>query len=196
MPILLPSTAARAVMAMEQAIPSPPLAGTQHLIFTSGSTRVAGQDWEGIFFNQLSFLLFAVPQEAPRIPAGLAAMLRDEFFDQMRKGMPAALQDATALMRICPHWLGSRMMKMFFKGRLCSLYFACLQNSGFSQNTFMGLPATDLIHTPTAFAPPGLNLCMTFFGDRFSLVLSYVEGVMKDEEAAQMMTVFKQLLIA
>lgn len=194
MPILLPSTAARAVLAMKQAIPQPPLPGTQHLIFTSASTRAPGQEWEGLFFNQLSFLLFAAKGEITDSPAPLAVALRDEFFDQMRLGIPAALQDATALMRICPHWIGSRMMKLFFKGRLCSLYFACLQSSGFSQNTFMGMPVTDLIHTPTAFAPPGLNLCMTYFGDHFNLVLSYVEGVMKDEEAKEMMVRFKSLL--
>jgi hypothetical protein len=195
-PILLPSTAARAVIAMKEAIPNPPLPGSQHLVFTSASTRTAGQEWEGIFFNQLSFLLFSVPEDAPQNASPVAMMLRDEFFDQIRKGMTAAMQDATMLMRICPHWIGSRMMKTFFKGRLCSLYFACLQSSGFAQNTFMGLPVADLIHTPTAFAPPGLNLCMTFFGDHFNLVLSYVEGVMKDEEAVAMMACFKSLLCA
>jgi hypothetical protein len=195
MPILLPSTAARAVLAMKLAIPAAPLPGTQHLVFTSASTRSPGQEWEGLFFNQLSFLLFSVPQETPESPGPLAVLLRDEFFDQMRQGMPAALQDATALMRICPHWLGSRLMKRFFKGRLCSLYFACLRETGFSQNTFMGFPAVDLIHTPTAFAPPGLNLCMTYFGDHFNLVLSYLEGAVQDSEAREMMTRFKALLI-
>ncbi len=196
MPILLPSTAARAVLAMKQAIPNPPLAGTQHLVFTSASTRSPGQEWDGLFFNQLSFLLFSVPGEAPTSPAPLAVLLRDEFFDQMRSGMPAALQDATILMRICPHWLGSRLMKRFFKGRVCSLYFACLRETGFSQKSFMGLPAVDLIHTPTAFAPPGLNLCMTFFDDHFNLVLSYLDGAMQESEAREMMSRFKSMLIA
>jgi hypothetical protein len=195
MPILLPSTAARAVLAMKQAIPSPPLPGTQHLVFTSASTRSPGQEWEGLFFNQLSFLLFSVTQEMPESAGPLAILLRDEFFDQMRQGIPAALQDATALMRICPHWLGSRLMKLVFKGRLCSLYFACLRDTGFSQKTFMDLPVTDLIHTPTAFAPPGLNLCMTYFDDHFNLVLSYLEGALKDSEAREMMRGFKSLLI-
>jgi hypothetical protein len=180
MPILLPSTAARAVLAMKQAIPAPPLPGTQHLIFTSASTRSPGQEWEGLFFNQLSFLLFSVTKEAPDSSGPLAVLLRDEFFDQMRQGIPAALQDATSLMRICPHWLGSRLMKLVFKGRLCSLYFACLRDTGFSQKTFMGLPVVDLIHTPTAFAPPGLNL----------------DGAMLDSEAREMMSRFRSMLVA
>jgi len=195
MPILLPSTAARAVLAMKQAIPNAPLPGTQHLLFTSASTRSPGQEWEGLFFNQLSFLLFSVTEAMPESPGPLAVLLRDEFFDQMRQGIPAALQDATMLMRICPHWLGSRLMKLIFGGRLCSLYFACLRETGFPQKTFMGMPAIDLIHTPTAFAPPGLNLCMTYFGDHFNLVLSYLDGALQDSEAREMMGRFKSMLI-
>jgi len=64
------------------------------LIFTSGSTRAPGQECRG--FLQSAFVSSVpVAQESPRVPASLAVMLRDDFFDQMRQGIPAALQDAT-----------------------------------------------------------------------------------------------------
>jgi hypothetical protein len=195
MPILLPSAAARAVLSLQHAIPIMPLPGQQYLVFTSASTRAAGQEWESLFFNHLSFLPFSIDVDPPQSPTALVLKLRDQLFEQMRQGIPAALQDASALVRICPHWLGSRSMGRMFKGRLCSFYFACLRETGFPERTFLGLPAVDLIHTPTAFAPPGMNLCMTTFGDRFNLVLSYLDGVLEDSAAAAMMGHFKSLLV-
>jgi hypothetical protein len=195
MPIILPSTAARAVLAMKHAVPTMPLPGGQYLIFTTASTRAAGQEWESLLFNHVSFLPFSLDAELPQLPVPLALKLRDELFEQMRQGIPAAVQDASALVRICPHWLGSRLMGRMFKGRLCSFYFACLRETGFTQETFLGLPALDLIHTPTAFAPPGVNLCMTTFAGRFNLVLSYLDGVMEDSAATAMMRRFKSLLV-
>jgi hypothetical protein len=40
-----------------------------------------------------------------------------------------------------------------------------------------------------------MNLCMTTFGDRFNLVLSYLDGVLEDSAAAAMMGHFKSLLV-
>jgi len=51
------------------------------------------------------------------------------------------------------------------------------------------------VHTPLAFAPPGMNLCMTTFAGRFNLVLSYLEGAMDDASARKILERFKASLI-
>ena len=89
---------------------------------------------------------------------------------------------------------GARVTNSMFKGRMCSFYFACLKDCGYAGQDFMGLELENLIHTPLAFAPPGMNLCMTFYGGHFNLVLSYLEGVMDRATAEAILLGFKTSL--
>lgn len=193
MPIILPSAAARAIHAMRQVVPSPPQPGEQFLVFTSATNRLPGQEWEKLLFNHFSLMAFS--QTNPRPAAELAVELRDQFFEQMRNQIPFVMEDAGALGRICPHWIGSRLMGSLFGGRFCTFYFACLRETGFPGETFMGLRVVNLIHKPIAFSPPGLNICMTWFGGHFNVVISYVEGVLSDCDARNLMRIFKSSLV-
>lgn len=195
LPIVLPSAAARATLAMRHVFPETPLPGEQYLLSTSANTRPQGEPWETFFFNNFSFLMFSMPKAAPESAAEVAKVFRDQFFDQIRERIPEAMADAAVLWRILSPTLVTKLTRFLFKGRMCSIYFACVKEAGYPGDTFLGLPATNMTHTPLAFSPPGLNLCMTFFGGRFNLVLSYLEGVMTDEQAREMMRVFKQSLV-
>jgi hypothetical protein len=194
-PIILPSAIARAVLALRHVFPSTPLRGTQYLVFTTANMRPPGQEWETFLFNHISFLPFSVDAQMQASTKQTAIGLRDQFFELMKAQVPRAMEDAATLGRICPHWLGSRLMRFIFGGRLCSFYFVCLRETGFSSETFLGLPALNLIHKPAVFSPPGLNICMTFFRGRFNLVISYMEGVIENSAATQLMRQFKALLL-
>ena len=195
-PIVLPSATARAILALRQTLPAMPLPGTQYLAFTSASARAPGREWETLFFNHFSFLLFSAESESRQSASALAGHLRDQFFEQMKGNIPAALVEASALIRICPHWLGSKFMRRIFQGRICSLYFACLRETGYPEGSFLGLPILNLTHMTPAISPPGLNICMTYHANRFQLVLSYLDGALDPATAAQIMQQFKSLLIA
>jgi hypothetical protein len=195
MPIILPSAAARAIAAMRQVVPAPPLLGDQCLVFTSATNRLPGQEWERLLFNHFALMGLSARQDVRQSTSEIAADLRDQFFEHMRLQIPFVMQDAGALGRICPIWLASRMMNALFGGRFCSFYFACLRETGFPGDTFLGLPAVALIHKPLAFAPPGMNICMTWFANHFNLVISYVEGVISDAAAANLLHVFKSSLL-
>ncbi len=195
LPIILPSAAARATLAMRNVFPDTPLAGEQYLLSTSANSRPQGEPWETFFFNNFSFLMFSMPKSAADSTAEVAKLFRDQFIEQIRERIPDAMIDAAVLWRIMSPGLVAKLTRFLFKGRMCSLYFACVKETGYPSATFLGLPAINLVHTPLAFSPPGLNLCMTFFGGRFNLVLSYLEGVMSDEQAGEMMRVFKQSLV-
>jgi len=196
LPIVLPSAAARATLAMRHVYPNTPLAGEQYLLSTSANSRPPGEPWETFFFNNFSFLMFSMPKSAPADTAEVAKLFRDQFFEQIKERIPEAMVDAAVLWRILSPGLVAKLTRFLFKGRMCSLYFACVKETGYPGDKFLGLPATNIVHTPLAFAPPGLNLCMTFFSGRFNLVLSYLEGVMSDGEAGEMMRQFKQSLIS
>jgi hypothetical protein len=194
-PILLPSAASRAVMALRHVLPSMPLAGAQYLVFTTVNTRTPGREWESLFFNPFSFIPFTADHEPPASVSEMAVGMRGQFFQLMKQGIPAAMQDATALGRICPLWLASKIMQGIGQGRMCTMYFTCLRDSGFPGNSFLGLPVENLIHTPMAFTPPGMNLCMTYFHHSFNIVLSYVEGALSDSAARAILEQFKASLL-
>jgi hypothetical protein len=194
-PMTLPSAAARAIAAMRHAIPSPPLPGQDWLLFTSATARVPGQEWEKLFFNQFSMMTFSSESKSTDSPSQIALALRDQVFEQMKLQIPFTMQDAGALGRICPHWIGSRLMRLLCDGRFCSFYFACLRDTGFSGESFLGLPVTNLYHKPLVFAPPGLNICMTTFAGRFNLVISYVDDALIEDAALRILTEFKSLLL-
>ena len=194
-PLLLPSAIARAVLAMRPALAAASPAGSQYLVAVSVDARALDRKWEDLFFNHLSFLGFTLPTDSTDPPASWTAALRDQFFDQMKRGVPAAFQDATMLTRICPQWLAARLAKLPFQGRVCSFYFACLRDTAFNQETFLDLPTTNLIHTPRVPPPPGLGFGMTFFRGRMNLVLSYLEGVLEDVSARDALRRLKALLL-
>jgi hypothetical protein len=194
-PLALPSAAARALAAIQKAVPAPPLTGEQWLLFTSASGRLLGQEWEKLFFNQFSMMAFTSPAGSDAPPKEIALNLRDQVFNQMKLQIPFVIEDASALARICPHAITSQLMDLFCEGRFCSFYFACLRDAGYAADRFLDLPVTNIIHKPLVFAPPGVNLCMTTFGGRFNLVISYVKGAIADAEAATLLAEFKRLLL-
>jgi hypothetical protein len=175
----------------------PPAGGSggQYLLFTTVNMRTPGDEWGSMFLNHFSFLLFSAPCDGPMVVAELAGALRDQLFSHMKDQMPAAMEDAAALGRIFPRPLVAKVINSMFKGRMCSFYFACLKESGYPGTSFMGNNVVNLVHTPLAFAPPGLNLCMTWYGDHFNLVLSYLDGVIEDGAAGEVLRGFKRLLV-
>jgi len=194
-PILLPSAAARAIHAMREVLSGISLPGGQYLIFTSANIRVPGQEWEKLFFNHFSLLPLSVETQPAAGIKEMAVALRNQFFAQMKEKIPFVMQDASALGRICPFWIGSRLLRLVAKGRMCSFYFACLKDNGYSNDTFMGQRVLNLFHQPLVFSPPGLNICMTEFRGRFNLVISYMQDVIDDDAAKLLMQEFKSVLV-
>jgi hypothetical protein len=195
LPILLPSALARAICAVRPAFADAALDGRQFLVAVSVDCRGPDQKWEHLLFNHLSFMGFGAPAQESGPPEKLVPALRDQLFAQMKEDIPGALRQAAMLTRIAPHALGSRLSRGTFGGLDWSFYFACLRDSPFSSETFLGLPAINLMHTPRLPSPPGLGICLTFFRGRMNLVLSYQQGFLDDIEAQQLMQRLKSCLI-
>jgi hypothetical protein len=179
---------------MHATVLRPAMSGTQYTVFTSAGSRNPATAWRELFFNHFSILPFSAPRSLLDRTSDLAKHVRDAFYQLMRDDIGSAMSDATTLARFIPRRLSPWLMKYPFAGRLCTLYFACLRETGFTLPTFLGAPVRNLYHKPLAFAPPGVNLCMTQFGGAFNLVLSYVDGVMDDDDARKMIAHFKASL--
>jgi hypothetical protein len=165
------------------------------MIFTTANLRVPGQEWETFLFNHIALLPYWLPSQGDLTAKDAAIEIRDQFFEHMKKQVPFALDDAAALGRIIPHAIGGRLLPIMASGRICSFYFACLRDSGFSEETFLGLPTVNLIHKPLALSPPGLNMCLTYFRGRFNLIVSYIEGYLDEPTARRLMREFKASIL-
>ena len=194
-PVILPSAAARAVAAFRTVVPKPPLPGDQTLIFTSATSRLPGQEWEKLFFNQFALMAFAAPNATPQSIPELAMDFRTQLFDQMKEQIPFVMQDAGALGRICPHRIGHGLMDRLFEGRFCTFYFACIRDCAYPGEAFFGQKIRNLYHKPLVFAPPGLNLCMTTYANRFNLVVSYIAEAISHADAANFLREFRSSLV-
>jgi hypothetical protein len=194
-PILLPSALARAIRAMGPAFAGTPAAGSHYRVAVSVDCRGPDQKWQRLLFNHISFMGFWSPIDECGPVGQLVPSLRDQLFAQMKEDIPGALRDATMLTRIAPHSLGSRLARGPFAGQEWSFYFACLRDSPFSGDLFLGLPIINLLHTPRVPPPPGLGVCLTFFRGRMNMVLSYLDGVIDDAAAKQLMDRLKSCTI-
>jgi hypothetical protein len=194
-PIILPSAGARAISAFRGIVPNPPVPGDYTLIFTSATGRLPGQEWEKLFFNQFTLMAFTSQNNKQYTIGELAGELRGQLFEQMKIQLPFVMQDAGALGRICPHWIGNRMLNRLFDGRFCTFYFACIRDCGYPEATFMGQRVNNLYHKPLVFAPPGLNLCMTSYAGRFNLVVSYISEAISHGDAGAFLESFKGSLL-
>lgn len=194
-PIISPSATARAVLAAREVLPAMSASGLDYMIFTTANLRVFGQEWETFLFNHIALLPFWLPAQGDATTKDAAIEIRDQFFEHMKKRVPFAMDDAAALGRIVPHYIGGRMLPILAAGRICSFYFACLRDSGFSGEAFLGMRTVNLIHKPLALSPPGLNICMTYFRGHFNLIVSFIDGVIDMGTARRLMQRFKGLLL-
>ncbi len=144
-----------------------------------------------LFFNHLSFLFFRVPADLATHGRDLVGALKRQMYDQVRDGLPAALADACMLMRIVPvRWLG-RLILAMMRGEFSSFGFTCLGDSGVGDRAFAGARVTNLFHMPVMPVPPGLGLIVNRFGTRLNVVLTHLDGMLDDGDAAGIEQAFR-----
>jgi hypothetical protein len=147
-----------------------------------------------ILFNHLSFVHFRIPSdEADDFPR-LVGIIRRQFFDQVKSGFSANLQEAAYLLRIVPLPALSRMMGFHFGGQIASCCFSYIGESGYRHPTFLGVPVRNLFHMPRVPVPPGIGLFFTQFRGRLNVVLTYLDGLLDDDAATAMMSALSSRL--
>lgn len=148
-----------------------------------------------LFFNDLSFLYFRFPVEAAADRNALAGIVRDQLMSQAKEGAPAAIEDANLLMRIFPARAYWKFLMLFYRNRLASFGFTCLGESAVRTPAVLGCRVRDQIHFPVIPTPPGIGLILNRSGGVYHAVLSYIEGILSEEEATRLMASFRARLL-
>ena len=139
-----------------------------------------------LFFNHVSFLLFRVPLSAMADRRRLLETVRGQMYDQVKSGFPRALAESSLLMRIVPLPLLGRLLLMPLKGEFATFGFSAVGKGGYASRRFMEADVTNLFHMPLVPVPPGLGFVVNRYAGRMNAVVSYVDGMFTEEEAARL----------
>jgi hypothetical protein len=148
-----------------------------------------------LFFNGLSFLYFQFPIDRAADRDALAGLVRDQLVDQMKEGIPEAIEDANLLMRILPARLLWHFFLKLYRNRLSSFGFTCLGESAMRSTALLGCPIRDRIHFPVIPTPPGIGLVLCRHRGAYQVVLSYVEGILDETAADALLERFRAALL-
>ena len=147
------------------------------------------------FFNDLSFLYFGFPMSAATDRDALARTVRDQMIAQVKDEMPAAIEDSNLLMRILPARLFWKFMVLFFRNRLSSFALTCLGDPLLKASSALGCPIRCHVHFPVIPTPPGLGLVLSRSGKVYHAILSYIEGILPEEDVDALLDSFRKLLL-
>ncbi len=156
---------------------------SNYIVPVSLARRKPSEEWEKLFFNHFSFMFFQAPVELVESGHGLAPDLQKQLYEQLKAGTPEDLYHASMLTRIVPLPVMRLICGLPVKKYVASCYFACLKESGFRSEQFLGAGVENLFHMPHVPVPPGRGVFFNFFRDRLNLVVSHIEGLMSGGEA-------------
>jgi len=88
------------------------------------------------------------------------------------------------------------VLYLHFKGKAATFLFSYLGNRPGRLIKFMGLKIKNLIHMPRVPAPPGLGFFFNNYNGRLNFVISYLDGLLSDEEILMLTTTVKEKLEA
>ena len=147
------------------------------------------------FFNDLSFLYFSFPLSAGDDRNALAKVVREQLIAQVKDGRPAAVEDANLLMRILPVRTFWKFLMHLYRNQLSSFAFTCLGMPALKTTAVLGCPIRSHLHLPIIPTPPGIGLVLSRSGKAYHAVLSYIEGIMPEEEIDALMEAFRAKLL-
>jgi hypothetical protein len=170
------------IQSMHQVFRGRNIAGESYLIPVTLDLRPNKDPLQETFFNYVSYLFYQVPTTAVGDRKGLITLLKQQMFDQVKSGFPKDLAEASLLTRIAPLPLLGKLLHLPMKGKMATFAFSHLGRSSYQHPLFMDRKVTELFHMPRVPVPPGLGFFSNFYNNRLNLVISYLDGLLTDEE--------------
>ena len=192
--MFLPYTLAVSLQALAPAFARREAQGKEFIVSVSLDLRTPETVAAKLFFNHLSFMFFQVPVDLIRDRKALLDALRIQMYEQVKSGFPKALYESSMLMRILPLKFLSRLMLKPLRGEFASLGFTCVGKSGYSAGRFMEAELVNLVHMPLVPVPPGIGFFMSQFGSKMNAVLSYVDGMLTEDDVQRLQADVRRLL--
>ena len=154
-----------------------------------------GRDRE-LFFNHMSFLYFRFAASIAGNCRALWGAANDQLYEFTKRRVADEIAQASLLMRIVPHRVLGRLIRLPLNGSLGSFSFSYLGTEAYSGTEFMGHPVANLYHMPRVPTPPGLGVFFTRYRGRLNVVLSFLDGMLGPGEAEEVLRRLDEILPA
>lgn len=143
--------------------------------------RRGGDIKEELFFNHVSYLFFQAARGIVKNRKELVNSIKTQMYDQVKAGIPRDIMEASHLTRIAPLALFKKVINGPFKGKINTFILSHVSKNQLSPE-LMGAKIEDVFHMPRVPVPPGLGFFSNYFNGRLNLVISYLDGLMSDDE--------------
>ncbi|MFA5363506.1 MAG: hypothetical protein WC335_09775, partial [Candidatus Omnitrophota bacterium] len=155
----------------------------EYLIPVNLDTRSLDRARQDVFFNHVSFLFFRVRKEDSEDMGTVLETVKNQMYEQVKNGFPRDLEEAGLLMRIVPARLLHSVLGAMMRENDAAFAFSFNASGGFASAEFMRVPVRGVFHTPRVPVPPGRGVFFTRYGERLSVVFSYLRGMISESDA-------------
>ncbi|MBI4682728.1 MAG: hypothetical protein HY757_06470 [Nitrospirae bacterium] len=149
---------------------------------------------QNILFNHLSFLFFQVHFDDVDNQEGLLKSIKQQMYEQVQSGFPEDIRRVSLLTRVAPLPALGKLFRLACKEKLASFCFSYMGKCSYKYADIMGAEINNLFHMPRVPTPPGIGFFFNHFNSRLNLVISYLDGLLQDEEIAMIESGIKQRL--
>lgn len=155
---------------------------SSYLVPVSIDMRPGKDAMQELFFNHVSYLFFQAQANGTDNLKGLINSVKQQMYEQVKAGFPADLAEASLLTRIAPLPVLGKLLHLPLKGKMATFIFSYLGKNSQQSSEFMGAKIKNIFHMPRVPVPPGLGFFCNYFNGRLNLVISYLEGLVQNEE--------------
>ncbi len=160
--------------------------GNGYLIPVTMDLRPGLDPLQEVFFNYVSYLFYQVPVQEVLDRKALIASLKRQMYDQVKSGFAKDLAEASLLTRIAPLFVLGKLLHLPMKGKMATFAFSHLGKSSYQHPVFMGKVISTMFHMPRVPVPPGLGFFSNYYNHKLNLVISYLDGLLADEDIAML----------
>jgi hypothetical protein len=147
-----------------------------------------------MFFNHVSYLFYQVPASEAGDREKTIMSIRNQMYDQIKSGLPKDVLKASLLTRIAPLPVLKKVFSIPVDGKIASFCFSHVGKCSYMFSGLMGAKINNIFHMPRVPVPPGLGFFFNYFNDRLNLVISYLNGLIQEDEAVMLETCLKEKL--
>lgn len=155
---------------------------SSYLVPVSIDMRPGKDAVQELFFNHVSYLFFQAQADGTDNLKGLINSVKQQMYEQVKAGFPSDLAEASLLTRIAPLPVLGKLLHLPLKGKMATFVFSYLGKNSQQPPEFMGAGIKNIFHMPRVPVPPGLGFFCNYFNGQLNLVISYLEGLVQNEE--------------
>ena len=138
-----------------------------------------------LFFNHVSYLFFQTQANTIYDRKRLINSIKMQMYEQVKAGIPRDIMEASHLTRIAPLPFLKKIIDVPLKGKIATFIFSHVSKNPLSPE-IMGTGIENVFHMPRVPSPPGLGFFSNYYNGRLNLVISYLDGLISNEEVNMM----------